>query len=305
MYTFSDANGTLKFFIRNGELEHVLFYDSYYFEMLNFEVTSFETDFDTQFMDADRYEMYSYTEYAEILYGDFGDSYLNDEYWADEIDWNSIEGKVITDENELPEEYDIINSDKYYIDSFARFIAEEGSLFAEGDYAYTESVQYYNNGVLKVYDGYGISVIYKTEKNLLGKEEVACYLVYEDGNICTKLDALVAAMFGEDYSELTEYAPDQFKLLENRPHTVTVKETEYEGSDFMQISCAYEDASYITNFCFKDGELIRIDEYSADGIYQGTMLIYEFTTDFDDSVTSIDSYENVSTFEFFSRMFEI
>ncbi len=307
VYTFSNAYGTVKFLAENGEVKRYICYDKAYYEMINIDIHEFTDDFDMDHIDADSFTVYSYNDYMDYWYGDetYYD-YLEDAYWADAVDWDSVEGTVVTDENALPEEYSLIASDKYYISCFSRAVAGEDDLFAEGDYSYFENSQYYNNGVLKVCDDYGvgISFLYVPEKNLLGKEEVACYLIYEEGGIYTKFDQVIAAMFGDDYSEITDIQTSELKLLEDRAHTVTVKETEIDGDKYVKLSCAYDDGSYTTDFVFVNGELYRFDEYDSEGEYVGTMLVYEYTTDIDDSVTSVDGYERVSAVSFFASMFD-
>lgn len=307
IYTFSNSYGTVKFLAENGEVKRFICYDKSYYELINIDISEFTSDFDMDHIDADAFTVYSYNDYMDYWYGDETDyDYLEDSYWADAVDWSSVEGTVVTDKNALPEEYSLIASDKYYISCFSRSVASEDDLFAEGEYSYFESSQYYNNGVLKVCDdsGMGISLLYIPEKNILGKEELACYLVYENGGIYTKLDQVIAAMFGDDYDELMDIGAEELKLLENRPHTIIVKETEVDGDKYVKLSCAYDDGSYTTEFVFKNGELYRIDECDSEGEYTGTLLVSEYTTDIDDSVTNLDAYEKVNAISFFSSMLE-
>lgn len=308
VYTFNDPYNIIKIFISDGEIERFIQYDAVdYYAWENLIVTEFKTDFDISEINTDRFTVYPYDEYCAILYGDDYDDdyyYLDDEYWASVVDWDSIDGTLIENDEDLPEEYFLVASDKFYIDSFCRTIASEDDMFAEGDYMYYETMMYYNDDVIKICDMYGISMVYTMEKNLLGQEEVACYLVYEDGGVYTQLNQIITAMFATDYEELTQYDMDELKLIEDKEHTVTVKEAELDGENYKLISCAYTDGSYVSNFCFRDGELISIDEYDQDGNYQGTMIVYDFATEFDDSVTSLDSYEEVSAFDFTAMLFE-
>lgn len=301
VYTFSTEYGTMKFLLNNDEVKRFICYDKDYYEMINMEITMFFYEYDLDEYSPEMFTVYSFEEYLEYWSEDFFVDYYDDEYWASPIDWSSIDGTVISDEKDLPEEYSQLASDKYYLSSFGRAVAQEDDIFADSGYFYTQSEIYYDNGVVKMEsdDGMGLSVLYMTDN-----DEIACYYVYEDGGVCTKLDETTLSALGLDYEDLLGSDISEMKLIENKAHTVTVKETELDGDKYVNISCAYEDESYITEFIFMNGVLVRIDEYISEGESIGTMFVYEFANDFDEPMT-IDGYKKVSYSEFIAAFLEM
>lgn len=308
IYTFSTDYGTMKFFLLGDEVCRFICYDSDYYELVNTEISEFSAENIPDPVSLDMFTVYSFEEYLEYWYGDSDaeDDYYSEEYWAHIIDWSVVEGTVITDAEDMPEEYSLLTSDKFYLYSFGRTVAPEDDLFVEDGYYYTESKQYYDNGIFKILqdESMGISFLYIPEKTSSGEYELTCYLIYEDGGICAKFDKDAFSVIIGDYELFTDFEPSQFKLIEDRAHTITVREAEFEGDKFLNISCAYDDGSYTTDFIFVNGELARLDEYDAEGTYVGTLFVYEFATGYDEQL-SVEGYEVVSVEEFISSLFEI
>lgn len=303
-YTFCADGYTVKLYTVDGEIRLITVYDENLVIIMNMTVNGLEDNFNKDLLNISNFTILNIDEFYEQLYAEY--DYTRDEYWTDEIDWNNIDAVTVTNETELSEEYSMITSAEYYLSAFSRTLATDAdALLAEGDYTYMTTDIFRNDRGMKFYESTmpDVACVYTTEKNLLGKEETVCYILNEEAGVYAKIDRLFAASMGSSYSDLTSITLDETKLADETADKITVKTTEKDGVAFKCISLTYNEAEFESRFYFENGELVRIEEYSTDGTYLCTMLVYEFSTVLESDPVSLDDLKKVTSVEFFASFF--
>lgn len=166
-----------------------------------------------------------------------------------------------------------------------------------------ETYTFCTDNAVMIYDGSidDFMCLYTTETNFFGKEENVCYIINGSEGIYTKIDRLFASSMGISYDDMMSLALDETALADETADKITVKETKAGDTEHKCITFVYSDAGFENRFYFENGELVRLEEYDANGQLTGTMIIYDFSADIDEDIMNLDNYEKVNSIEFFSN----
>lgn len=253
--------------------EELIFINSYYDDVLTTTiiVETITDEIDESVLTAEKYNEVGITTFVMLLLENAGydddiyyEPYMDEEFWAQTIDWDAVEATEITEED-IPEALKIIESNNFSCQAYNRSVYsydDDGIEF----YDFYETSLYVTENKIRErirYSGFIDDTLIIYEKNLLGKQTCNFYLINEANGTYTKIDSTYIKEYIDVYG-LQSYNP--FAKIGER--TLTKKTfTDAEGASYELITATYSELDTTMYAQLRNGELERVTfaygEFSA------------------------------------------
>ncbi len=168
-------------------------------------------------------------------------------------------------------EYEIMRSGKFYIKGA---ITSDGICFDNINVAVTEDSVYMTSN----FEGVEMSMLIKDEK---------VYMIYDEKEAVLHLSKLLMSMAGISAEELLDDSMMDFSSYPEFSSLEPVRTEQYDSKECTVYSFTVENEQIEIFMC--EDELVKMDDYTADGAFMGSTVIDEISTEVPEEFTGFPS----------------